>query len=157
MTKPKPKPPPPAVLHHKPPSSAIVREFQRECNVLSAPDTETPFRSVENAVERLIVYHTLATEEGDDADVDESCDGSGSNLLCSRRDAWQSMCLKKSTEFYGRILRIRERLDKIEGQTALLDQQKPEEAYMLHSICLQEAKRLKRSPDNNASSEEEKS
>jgi hypothetical protein len=48
-------------------------------------DTTTPFRSIEDAVNRLLPFHIMATEEGDDADVDETYDGEGWNLLCSRR------------------------------------------------------------------------
>ena len=36
-------------------------------------------------MDRLLPYHAMATEEGDDADVDETHDGEGANLLCSRR------------------------------------------------------------------------
>ena len=61
-----------------------VRE-QSDCRATAIPDTTTPFRSIEDAVDRLLPYHIMATEEGDDADVDDTHDGEGGNLLCSRR------------------------------------------------------------------------
>ena len=58
------------------------------------------------------------------------------------------MCLKKSTEFYGRIRRFRERTERLEMKGGQADHEKPEEAYLLHNICLREVKRFKSDKDS---------
>jgi len=143
MTKPKPKPPPPPVLTWTEPSQELWARFQADCEAVANPDVGTPFRGVADAVDRLLPYHVFATEEGDDADVDETADGRGGGLLCSKRDAWQSMCVRKSTEFHGRLKRLRERVEKLEAAVWQPDRRRPEEGFMLHSACLVEARAAK--------------
>mmetsp|Transcript_38570 Transcript_38570/g.98639 ORF Transcript_38570/g.98639 Transcript_38570/m.98639 type:complete len:150 (+) Transcript_38570:431-880(+) len=143
MTKPKPKPPPPPVIAWTEPSPALLARFQADCAAVSNPNVATPFAGLEDAVSRLLPYHILGTEEGDDADVDETADGRGGGLLSSKREAWQSMCVRKSAEFHGRLKRMRERVEKLESAASAPDRRRPEEGYVLHSACLAEARAAK--------------
>lgn len=50
------------------------------------------------------------------------------------------MCLKKSSEYYGRLRRIRERLEKLEGQASQQEAARAEESYYLAFLCDREVR-----------------
>uniref|UniRef100_A0A061R425 GLTSCR protein conserved domain-containing protein n=2 Tax=Tetraselmis sp. GSL018 TaxID=582737 RepID=A0A061R425_9CHLO len=143
MSKPKSRSPLSTVLQPTPISQQLLHRFQSDCAAVSNPDISTPFLNAEDAVHRLLPFHLLASEDEDEADIDETQDGQGSNLLCSRRDLWRDLCFKKSMEVHAKITQLRERLDKFESKLSEPERPRPEEEYALQQICLEEAHRWK--------------
>lgn len=112
-----------------------------DCRLLCAPDITSPFINLEDAVIRLLPFHMWASEEGDEADLAETADGTGANLMCSRDEAWRDMCLKKVMDFIKRGDIARQHIEAAERKYDPFGPHIPaEEKYLLERLLLEDAK-----------------
>lgn len=134
-----------AAVKQKPLSEVEVQAQQRQYELLGDDfrrirecEVARPFSSLQDVAERLIPFHILAAYDGAEADFEETPDASGANLMCSRKEAWQDMCLNKAVEFTRKTEQIKKQVEIVEA-AYFQGTARTEEAYLLDLFLSQDS------------------
>ncbi|KAF6258070.1 hypothetical protein COO60DRAFT_1157784 [Scenedesmus sp. NREL 46B-D3] len=95
--------------------------IQGDVRMLGGIDVEKPFQNVQDAVQRLLPFHLFGAVDAADADLDDTPDCGGADLMSNRHEAWQELCISKAND-------LRKRADNSAAQIAALEKQIEAEA-----------------------------
>eukprot|EP00803_Ostreobium_quekettii_P004742 evm.model.scf_38EXC.11 EVM.evm.TU.scf_38EXC.11 scf_38EXC:129878-132162(+) len=112
-----------------------------DCRRLCGLDVQSPFRDARDAVDRLLPFHVLSCEDGGEADLRETTDGSGANLMCSRRESWEDICLQKAIDFSTRANNLRQKIESLDARLQRHARPRPEEDLLLEMFLSQDVNR----------------
>eukprot|EP00803_Ostreobium_quekettii_P004352 evm.model.scf_3310.1 EVM.evm.TU.scf_3310.1 scf_3310:13123-13989(-) len=86
----------------------------------------------------FLLSQVLCCEDGGEADLQETADGAGAELMCSRRESWEEMCLQKAIHFSSRVGDIRHKVEALDAQLHSHERQRLEEDLLLEMFLSQE-------------------
>ncbi|KAG7672465.1 hypothetical protein Ndes2526B_g09014 [Nannochloris sp. 'desiccata'] len=91
----------------------IAEVAEQDCKKVCNPDFNRPFTNLEDAVDRLLPYHILDTEEEAETDLKEA-EEAGSSLALTRWDAWQGYAIKRANDIEKTKWKLNDRIDLAE-------------------------------------------
>lgn len=77
-------------------------EVKREVNYLNTLDANEPFANLQDAVMRLLPFHLFNSVDPALADLDDTPDHMGADLMASRHDAWEQLVIDKVNDLRKR-------------------------------------------------------
>ncbi|GMH33363.1 hypothetical protein BSKO_01197 [Bryopsis sp. KO-2023] len=120
------------------PRKRQAEHLLQDCKRLCSVDIESPFTDLHDTIHRLLPFHLFHSEEGGEADLEETPDGQGKDLLWSRHEAWEDMCLQKAGDFAIRSQAIHGRLQMLDKLMGNIKRARPEEELMLERLASQD-------------------
>ncbi|KAL6746888.1 hypothetical protein V8C86DRAFT_3203826 [Haematococcus lacustris] len=93
-----------------------VEMFNEDAKRLCTLDIVTPFRHLQDAVDRLIPFHLLAGTDPAAADLEELQELSAPQLLLSRDTAWATQIASQAQAVLRRIGKVQELVGRCEGE-----------------------------------------
>jgi len=108
-------------------NEAIVQDVALSLQLhpaLVQPDCETPYASIEDAVDRLLPYHMFADDDDESADLRESLgldwQTEPGPLLCSSRQIVQTLLQEKAKDYVYRSAALARKFAAVEEQSRVL-------------------------------------